>query len=109
MYRVFALPTLKKTLDFAILIFSSFSLGHQLQLQMDGLSVADADLVVYLQPSKSMKVSQAILRELSSLRFKFVLLPSILLIIIFMLLETFFFFYFRIHQKLLIVFILLMI
>ncbi|XP_021284742.1 uncharacterized protein LOC110416923 isoform X1 [Herrania umbratica] len=50
---------------------SSFSLGHQLQLQMEGLSVADADLVVYVHPSKSGKVSQAILRELSSLLFKF--------------------------------------
>ncbi|XP_022769147.1 uncharacterized protein LOC111312798 isoform X1 [Durio zibethinus] len=38
---------------------------------MEGLSVADADLVVYLHPSKSSKVSQAILRELSSSLFKF--------------------------------------
>ncbi|XWS25882.1 hypothetical protein CRYUN_Cryun27aG0105900 [Craigia yunnanensis] len=38
---------------------------------MEGLSVADTDLVVYLHPSKSMKVSQEILRELSSLRFNF--------------------------------------
>ncbi|XP_007017752.2 PREDICTED: uncharacterized protein LOC18591523 isoform X1 [Theobroma cacao] len=50
---------------------SSFSLGHQSQLKMKGLSVADADLVVYVHPSKSRKVSQAILRELSSLLFKF--------------------------------------
>lgn len=38
---------------------------------MEGLSVSDADLVVYLHPSKSRNVSQAILRELSSLLFKF--------------------------------------
>lgn len=38
---------------------------------MDGLKVSDADLVVYVHPSKSHKVPQAILRELSSLLFKF--------------------------------------
>ncbi|GMI78555.1 hypothetical protein like AT1G75670 [Hibiscus trionum] len=38
---------------------------------MEGLSVADANLVVYLHPSKSKNVSQAILRELGSLLFKF--------------------------------------
>ncbi|XAR61677.1 hypothetical protein NMG60_11016164 [Bertholletia excelsa] len=38
---------------------------------MEGLKVSDADLVVYIHPSKANKVSQAILRELSSLLFKF--------------------------------------
>ncbi|KAK8571242.1 hypothetical protein V6N13_103371 [Hibiscus sabdariffa] len=38
---------------------------------MEGLSVADANLVVYLHPSKSRNVSQAILRELGSWLFKF--------------------------------------
>ncbi|KAL9449057.1 hypothetical protein AB3S75_011065 [Citrus x aurantiifolia] len=38
---------------------------------MEGLKVSDADMEVYLHPSKSKKVSQAILRELSSLLFKF--------------------------------------
>ncbi|XVF63725.1 hypothetical protein PTKIN_Ptkin09bG0109100 [Pterospermum kingtungense] len=38
---------------------------------MEGLSVAEADLLVYLHPSKSKKVSQAILRELSSLLFQY--------------------------------------
>ncbi|KAG8489627.1 hypothetical protein CXB51_017617 [Gossypium anomalum] len=40
-------------------------------LQMEGLSVADANLVMYLHPSKSRNVSQSILRELGSLLFKF--------------------------------------
>ncbi|XP_057501775.1 uncharacterized protein LOC130785649 isoform X1 [Actinidia eriantha] len=38
---------------------------------MEGLQVSDAKLVVYVHPSKATKVSQAILRELSSLLFKF--------------------------------------
>ncbi|KAA3476474.1 Nucleic acid-binding protein [Gossypium australe] len=38
---------------------------------MEGLSVADANLVIYLHPSKSRNVSQSILRELGSLLFKF--------------------------------------
>ncbi|KAK8572583.1 hypothetical protein V6N12_028636 [Hibiscus sabdariffa] len=38
---------------------------------MEGLSVADANLVVYLHPSKSRNVSQATLRELASWLFKF--------------------------------------
>ncbi|KAJ7942389.1 DNA-directed RNA polymerase I subunit rpa43 [Quillaja saponaria] len=38
---------------------------------MDGLKVSDANLVVYVHPSKSTKVSQTILRELSSLLFTF--------------------------------------
>ncbi|KAJ7943386.1 DNA-directed RNA polymerase I subunit rpa43 [Quillaja saponaria] len=38
---------------------------------MDGLNVSDANLVVYVHPSKSTKVSQAILRELSSLLFTY--------------------------------------
>ncbi|TXG52090.1 hypothetical protein EZV62_021259 [Acer yangbiense] len=38
---------------------------------MEGLKVSDANLVVYVHPSKSNKISQAILRELSSLLFKF--------------------------------------
>ncbi|XP_052201634.1 uncharacterized protein LOC127807651 [Diospyros lotus] len=38
---------------------------------MEGLKVSDADLTVYVHPSKANKVSQAILRELSSLLFKF--------------------------------------
>lgn len=42
---------------------------------MEGLKVSDADMEVYLHPSKSKKVSQAILRELSSLLFKFVHFP----------------------------------
>ncbi|TYH00931.1 hypothetical protein ES288_A09G016400v1 [Gossypium darwinii] len=42
-----------------------------IKLQMEGLSVADANLVMYLHPSKSRNVSQSILRELGSLLFKF--------------------------------------
>ncbi|KAI4356265.1 hypothetical protein L6164_000298 [Bauhinia variegata] len=38
---------------------------------MEGLIVSDANLVLYLHPSKSDKVYQAILRELSSLLFTF--------------------------------------
>ncbi|PSR99606.1 DNA-directed RNA polymerase I subunit RPA43 [Actinidia chinensis var. chinensis] len=38
---------------------------------MEGLKVSDAKLVVYMHPSKANKASQAILRELSSLLFKF--------------------------------------
>lgn len=38
---------------------------------MEGLKVCDANLVVYLHPSKAKKVSQSILRELSALLFKF--------------------------------------
>ncbi|KAB1228310.1 putative DNA-directed RNA polymerase I subunit RPA43 [Morella rubra] len=38
---------------------------------MEGLKVSDADLAVYVQPSKNTKVPQAVLRELSSLLFKF--------------------------------------
>ncbi|XP_052211178.1 uncharacterized protein LOC127814011 isoform X2 [Diospyros lotus] len=38
---------------------------------MEGLKVSDVDLTVYVHPSKANKVSQAILRELSSLLFKF--------------------------------------
>ncbi|XP_031270223.1 uncharacterized protein LOC116128614 [Pistacia vera] len=38
---------------------------------MDGLKVSDANLVVYVHPSKGNRVSQAIRRELSSLLFKF--------------------------------------
>ncbi|GMY15366.1 putative dna-directed rna polymerase i subunit rpa43 [Fagus crenata] len=38
---------------------------------MEGLKVSDANLVVYVHPSKSTKVQQAVLRELSSLLFKF--------------------------------------
>uniref|UniRef100_A0A5B6YG26 DNA-directed RNA polymerase subunit n=1 Tax=Davidia involucrata TaxID=16924 RepID=A0A5B6YG26_DAVIN len=38
---------------------------------MEGLKVSDANLVVYVHPSKSKKVSEAILRELGSLLFKF--------------------------------------
>ncbi|OAY50610.1 probable DNA-directed RNA polymerase I subunit RPA43 isoform X2 [Manihot esculenta] len=38
---------------------------------MEGLSVSDANLVVYIHPSQSKNVSQAILRELSSLLFKY--------------------------------------
>ncbi|KAK3231770.1 hypothetical protein Dsin_003651 [Dipteronia sinensis] len=38
---------------------------------MEGLKVSDANLVVYVHPSKGNKISQAILRELSSLLFKF--------------------------------------
>ncbi|KAL1059681.1 hypothetical protein V6Z11_1Z016700 [Gossypium hirsutum] len=39
---------------------------------MEGLSVADANLLMYLHPSKSRNVSQSILRELGSLLFKLV-------------------------------------
>ncbi|KAA3459307.1 Nucleic acid-binding protein [Gossypium australe] len=42
-----------------------------IKLQMEGLSIADANLVMYLHPSKSRNVSQSILRELGSLLFKF--------------------------------------
>ncbi|KAJ8762194.1 hypothetical protein K2173_007349 [Erythroxylum novogranatense] len=38
---------------------------------MEGLSVSDANLVVYLPPSQSKNVSHAILRELSSLLFRY--------------------------------------
>ncbi|KAG7966751.1 hypothetical protein I3843_08G064600 [Carya illinoinensis] len=38
---------------------------------MEGLKVSDANLVAYVNPSKSTKVPQAVLRELSSLLFKF--------------------------------------
>ncbi|KAI3989084.1 hypothetical protein MKX01_033120 [Papaver californicum] len=38
---------------------------------MEGLRTSEANLVVYIHPSKSNMVSQAILRELSSLLFKF--------------------------------------
>uniref|UniRef100_A0A2P2L0W9 DNA-directed RNA polymerase subunit n=1 Tax=Rhizophora mucronata TaxID=61149 RepID=A0A2P2L0W9_RHIMU len=38
---------------------------------MEGLSVSDANLVVYVHPSQTKNVSEAILRELSSLLFKF--------------------------------------
>ncbi|OWM64254.1 hypothetical protein CDL15_Pgr018826 [Punica granatum] len=38
---------------------------------MERLKVSDANLVVYVHPSKSRRVSQAILRELSSLLLKF--------------------------------------
>ncbi|XP_061368554.1 uncharacterized protein LOC133311514 [Gastrolobium bilobum] len=38
---------------------------------MEGLKVSNANLVVYVHPSKSKQVSQAVLRELSSLLFKF--------------------------------------
>lgn len=38
---------------------------------MEGLRVSDANLIVYVHPSKANRVSQAILRELSSLLFKF--------------------------------------
>ncbi|KAJ9548901.1 hypothetical protein OSB04_021444 [Centaurea solstitialis] len=38
---------------------------------MEGLKVSDAELVVYLHPSKSKNVSQAIFGELSSMLFKF--------------------------------------
>ncbi|MBA0738309.1 hypothetical protein Gogos_011688 [Gossypium gossypioides] len=44
---------------------------------MEGLRVADANLVMYLHPSKSRNVSQSILRELGSLLFKLVLLLSL--------------------------------
>ncbi|KAL5557911.1 hypothetical protein UlMin_034122 [Ulmus minor] len=38
---------------------------------MEGLKVSDCNMMVYLHPSKSTKIYQAILRELSSLLFKF--------------------------------------
>ncbi|XP_062109270.1 uncharacterized protein LOC133819908 [Humulus lupulus] len=38
---------------------------------MEGLKVSDANMVVYLHPSKTNKINDAILRELSSLLFKF--------------------------------------
>ncbi|XP_059636570.1 uncharacterized protein LOC132278723 [Cornus florida] len=38
---------------------------------MEGLKVSDVNLVVHVHPSKSKKVSEAILRELGSLLFKF--------------------------------------
>lgn len=38
---------------------------------MEGLKVSDAELVVYLHPSRSKNVSQAIFGELSSMLFKF--------------------------------------
>ncbi|KAJ1443609.1 Nucleic acid-binding, OB-fold [Sesbania bispinosa] len=38
---------------------------------MEGLKVSKANLVVYVHPSKSKQVSQAVLRELSSLLFTF--------------------------------------
>ncbi|KAI3862607.1 hypothetical protein MKW92_046250 [Papaver armeniacum] len=38
---------------------------------MEGLGTSEANLVVYIHPSKANKVSQAILRELSSLLFKY--------------------------------------
>ncbi|KAK2971472.1 hypothetical protein RJ640_020878 [Escallonia rubra] len=38
---------------------------------MEGLKVSDANLVVYLHPSKAKIASQAIFRELSSILFKF--------------------------------------
>jgi DNA-directed RNA polymerase subunit E'/Rpb7 len=38
---------------------------------MEGFSVSDANLVVYVHPSKCNKVTQAILRELSSMLFKY--------------------------------------
>jgi hypothetical protein len=38
---------------------------------MEGLKVSDANLIVNVHPSKSTKVSQAVLRELSSLLFKY--------------------------------------
>ncbi|XP_010271411.1 PREDICTED: probable DNA-directed RNA polymerase I subunit RPA43 [Nelumbo nucifera] len=39
---------------------------------MEGLNVADANLAVYIHPSKAGKVSQAILRQLSTLLFKYI-------------------------------------
>ncbi|RZR70504.1 hypothetical protein BHM03_00000321 [Ensete ventricosum] len=36
---------------------------------MDGLTVAEADLVVYVHPSKANKARHAVLRQLSSLLF----------------------------------------
>jgi hypothetical protein len=42
---------------------------------MEGLSKSDANLIVYVHPSQSKNVDKAILRELSSLLFKFVPLP----------------------------------
>ncbi|XP_022148351.1 uncharacterized protein LOC111016757 [Momordica charantia] len=38
---------------------------------MEGLKVSDANLVVYVHPSKSKKVSQAVLRELGAMLLKF--------------------------------------
>ncbi|XP_022940043.1 uncharacterized protein LOC111445794 isoform X1 [Cucurbita moschata] len=38
---------------------------------MEGLKVSDANLVIYVHPSKSKKVSQAVLRELGAMLLKF--------------------------------------
>lgn len=43
---------------------------------MEGLKVSDANVVVYVHPSKSNKVYDAVLRELSSLLFQY--FPSFL-------------------------------
>lgn len=37
---------------------------------MEGLKVADTDLVVYVHPSKAKRIKDAILRELGSMLFK---------------------------------------
>lgn len=40
---------------------------------MEGLKLSEAELMIYIHPSKSRNVFQAICRELSSLLFQFVL------------------------------------
>jgi hypothetical protein len=45
--------------------------SKSVRLAMEGLKVSDANLIVYVHPSKSTKVSQAVLRELSSMLFKY--------------------------------------
>ena len=44
-------------------------------VSMEGLTVADANLTVYVHPSNSKKVKDALLRQLSSLLFKYVIFP----------------------------------
>lgn len=48
---------------------------------MEGLTKSDANLIVYVHPSQSKNVDKAILRELSTLLFKFVPLPFHFLLI----------------------------
>ncbi|XP_074566346.1 uncharacterized protein LOC141822952 [Curcuma longa] len=47
---------------------------------MEGLNVAEADLVVYARPSKSNQIRRAVLHQLSSLLFTSVIPPSDLIL-----------------------------
>ncbi len=49
--------------------------SKSVRLAMEGLKVSDANLIVYVNPSKSTKVFQAVLRKLSSIMlFKYYIL-----------------------------------